>query len=136
MNDRNQILKILNLKTIAVVGMSDKKNRPSYYVSWYMHQNGYKIIPVNPFHSYIKGKKCYPELESIKVPIDIVNIFRKSEYAISIVAAAIKKKAKAIWMQDGVINKEAGELAKKEGLLLVMNDCILRQHRHHKAKLN
>ena len=136
MNDRNQILKILNLKTIAVVGMSDKKNRPSYYVSWYMHQNGYKIIPVNPFHSYIKGKKCYPEIESIKIPIDIVNIFRKSEYAIPIVTAAIEKEAKAVWMQDGVVNKEAAKLARKAGMQVVMNDCILRQHQNFKNDLH
>tara|TARA_B100000427_G_scaffold323812_1_gene327864 strand:+ start:460 stop:870 length:411 start_codon:yes stop_codon:yes gene_type:complete len=135
MNDHNYILKILTLKTIAVVGISNKKTRPSFYVSQYMERNGYEIIPVNPFYSNIQGKKCYPDLDSIKTPIDIINIFRRSEYVVPIVLSAIKKEAKAIWMQDGVVNKEAAKLANKRGILVIMNDCILRQHHNLKADL-
>ena len=135
MNNTNHILKILRLKTIAVVGISNKKNRPSFYVSGYMEKNGYKIIPVNPLHNNILGKKCYADLKSIKRPVDIVNVFRRSEYVVPIVRAAIEKKAKAVWMQDGVVNKEAAKLARKAGMQVVMNDCILRQHQNFKNDL-
>ena len=136
MNNSKHILKILRLKTIAVVGISNKKNRPSFYVSGYMEKNGYKIIPVNPLHNNILGKKCYADLKSIKRPVDIVNVFRRSEYVVPIVTAAIEKEAKAVWMQDGVVNKEAAKLARKAGMQVVMNDCILRQHQNFKGDLH
>ena len=136
MNNSNYILKILRLKTIAVVGISNKKTRPSFYVSEYMGKNGYEIIPVNPLHNNILGKKCYAELKSIKRPVDIVNVFRRSEYVVPIVTAAIEKEAKAVWMQDGVVNKEAAKLARKAGIQFVMNDCILRQHQYFKNDLH
>ena len=135
MNNTNHILKILRLKTIAVVGISNKKTRPSFYVSEYMEKNGYEIIPVNPLNNIILGKKCYADLKSIKRPVDIVNVFRRSEYVVPIVRAAIEKKAKAVWMQDGVVNKEAAKLARKAGMQVVMNDCILRQHQNFKNDL-
>ena len=135
MNKTNHILKILRLKTIAVVGISNRKTRPSFYVSEYMEKNGYEIIPVNPLNNIILGKKCYADLKSIKRPVDIVNVFRRSEYVVPIVRAAIVKKAKAVWMQDGVVNKEAAKLARKAGMQVVMNDCILRQHQNFKNDL-
>ncbi len=122
------ITKIFRMKTIAVVGFSSKKHRPSYFVSLYMKQNGYNIIPVNPNHKIIDDMKCYPDLQSIKVTIDIVNIFRRSEYVPEIVESAISIKAKAIWMQDDVINENAEKIAKEAGLLVIMNDCMLRRH--------
>ena len=136
MNNTNHILKILRLKTIAVVGISNKKTRPSFYVSEYMEKNGYDIIPINPLHNNILGKKCYADLNSIKRPVDIVNVFRRSEYVVPIVTAAIEKEAKAVWMQDGVVNKEAAKLARKAGIQVVMNDCILRQHQNFKNDLH
>ena len=128
MNDTNQILEILKLKNIAVIGASNKKERPSYFVSQYMLQHGYKIIPVNPLHKKINNTTCYPNLDTIKTTIETVNIFRKSEYVLPVVISAIKNGVKAIWMQDGIINLEAFEAAKNAGLLVVMNDCILRRH--------
>ena len=136
MNNSKHILKILRLKTIAVVGISNKKTRPSFYVSEYMKINGYEIIPVNPLHNNILGKKCYADLKSIKRPVGIVNVFRRSEYVVPIVTAAIEKEAKAVWMQDGVVNKEAAKLARKAGMQVVMNDCILRQHQNFKNDLH
>ena len=135
MNNSKHILKILRLKTIAVVGISNKKTRPSFYVSEYMEKNGYEIIPVNPLHTNILGKKCHADLKSIKRPVDIVNVFRRSEYVVPIVTAAIEKEAKAVWMQDGLVNKVAAKLGKKAGMQVVMNDCILRQHQNFKNDL-
>ena len=128
MNNTNQILEILKLKNIAVIGASNKKERPSYFVSQYMLKHGYKIIPVNPLHKKINNTTCYPNLDTIKTTIDTVNIFRKSEYVLPIVVSAIKNGIKAIWMQDGVINYEAKILAINAGLLVVMDNCILREH--------
>ena len=128
MNNANQILEILKLKNIAVIGASNKKERPSYFVSQYMLQHGYKIIPVNPLHKKINNTTCYPNLDTIKTTIETVNIFRKSEYVLPVVISAIKNGVKAIWMQDGVINYKAKKLAKNAGLLVVMDNCILRQH--------
>ena len=136
MNNSKHILKILRLKTIAVVGISNKKTRPSFYVSEYMEKNGYEIIPVNPLHNNILGKKCYADLKSIKRPVDIVNVFRRSEYVVPITIAAIEKEAKAVWMQDGVVNEKAAKLARKAGMQVVMNDCILRQHQNFKNDLH
>ena len=126
--DDNQIIKILELKSIAIVGLSNNDHKPSYQVYKYLNSNKYNIKPVNPNYHIIDNKKCYPDLESINEPIDTVNIFRKSEYVLPIIESSIKINAKAIWMQDGIINQEAFEAAKNAGLLVVMNDCILRRH--------
>ena len=127
---KNEIIrKIFQLKTIAVVGLSPNKVRPSHYVSTYMRNNGYNIIPVNPGHNYIEGVRCYPNLESIKKDVDIINIFRKSEFVPDIVRSAILIKSKAIWMQDSIFHNKAAKNAKDAGLMVVMNDCILRQHK-------
>ena len=134
MIDQAKIRKILEYKSIAVVGFSPKEERPSNYVSMYMQKNGYLITPVNPGHQYIGNLKCYPSLESIDHPIDIVNIFRRSEFVYNIVKSSIFINAKAIWMQDSVYDKMAERLAIEKGIMVVMDDCILRQHKIFKGK--
>ena len=126
--ENNQIIKILELKCIALVGLSNKYYKPSYQIFKYLNRNQYNTIPVNPNYRIISNKKCYPDIESINEPVDTINIFRRSEYVLPIIESAIKVSAKAIWMQDGVINQEAFEVAKNAGMLVVMNDCILRRH--------
>ena len=122
------VKQILLLKNIAVVGISSRKERPSNYVSTYMKKNGYNIIPINPNYKIIDELTCYPNLESVKTTIDTVTIFRKPEFAIPIVRSAISIKAKAIWMQDGVVNEKAKNIATAAGLMVIINDCMLRQH--------
>ena len=129
MNDSNTIREILKLNNIAVVGMSPKQERPSHYVAMYLKENGYTIYPVNPGHDKIAGIDCYPDLKSIPDSIDVVDIFRRSEFIPLIVDSAISIGAKAVWMQDTVIHEEAGKKAEDAGLLVVMDDCMLRQHR-------
>ena len=133
MNNSNTIREILQLKTIAVVGMSPKPERPSHYVAMYLKEYGYTIYPVNPGHDKIAGMVCYPDLESIPDPIDVVNIFRRSEFVPLIVDSAITIGAKAVWMQDTVIHEEASKKAEEAGLMVVMNDCMLRKHRQLNA---
>ena len=129
MNDLQTIKKIFKMNTIAVVGMSPNPKRPSHYVALYLREQDYEIIPVNPGHEKIAGMDCYPDLESIPDSIDVVDIFRRSEFAPPIVDSAIAIGAKAVWMQDTVIHEEAGKKAEDAGLLVVMDDCMLRQHR-------
>ena len=129
MNSLVDIKEIFSMQTIAVVGMSPKPERPSHYVSMYMKEQGYNIIPVNPGHDEIAGIKCYPSLKEISEPVDVVDVFRRSEYILPIAESAINIKAKALWIQDGVINHEAAELANNSGLIVVMDDCMLRRHR-------
>ena len=128
MNSKETINKIFTMKSIAVVGMSPKPERPSHYVALYLKENGYDIIPVNPGHSKIAGMKSYPNLIDIPSKVDIVDIFRKPEYVLPIVKEAIKISAKAIWLQDDIINEEAAKIATSKNLLFVMNDCMLRRH--------
>ena len=134
MKYQSKIKKILDYRSIAVVGFSPKEERPSNYVSIYMQKNGYLITPVNPGHQHIGNLKCYPNLESIDHPIDIVNIFRRSEYVYDIVKSSIFINAKAVWMQDSVNDKMAERLAIEKGIMVVMDDCILRQHKIFKGK--
>ena len=129
MNSLDNFNKIFSMQTIAVVGMSPKPERPSHYVSMYMKDQGYNIIPVNPGHNEIAGIKCYPSLSEISEPVDVVDVFRRSEFILPIAESAINIKAKALWLQDGVINHEAAELANNSGLIVVMDDCMLRRHR-------
>ncbi len=128
MNTIETINKIFTMKSIAVVGMSPKPERPSHYVALYLKENGYDIIPVNPGHSEIAGFQTYPSLSDIPSKVEIVDIFRRSEYVMPIVKEAIKINAKALWLQDGIINEEASEIANSKNLLFVMNDCMLRRH--------
>jgi len=129
MNDSTTIQKIFDLKTIAVVGMSPKPERPSHYVALYLRDNGYTIFPVNPGQGEIAGLKCYPSLLDIPKTVNIVNVFRRPEHVMPIAEAAIKIGAKALWLQDAVINVEAVKIAERAGMLVVMNDCMLRRHR-------
>ena len=116
-------------KTIAVVGLSDSPLRPSHGVSAYMQSHGYRIIPVNPHIKECLGEKAYPDLADVPEKIDIVNIFRRSEYVEAIVDQAIQLKVPAIWMQEDVIHEKAAEKANKAGILVVMDRCILKEHR-------
>ena len=116
-------------RTIAVVGLSSKRFRPSYGVAEYMQRAGYRIVPVNPEEREVLGEKCYADLDSVPEAIDIVDIFRRSEFVPEIVEAAIRKGAKAIWMQEGVIHEEAARRAAEAGLDVVMDRCILKDHR-------
>ena len=129
MNDIDTIKKIYQMKTIAVVGMSPKPERPSHYVAMYLIENGYEVIPVNPGHKEIAGITSYPSLLDIPKKVDVVDVFRRPEYVLLIAEAAIKISAKALWLQDDVIHDDATNLAEKAGLLVVMNDCMLRRHR-------
>ena len=116
-------------KTIAVVGLSSHKYRPSFGVSQYMQRSGYRIIPVNPNEAEVLGEKCYARLEDIPVPVDVVNIFRRPEYVPEIVESALRIGAKGVWMQEGVEHEEAARRAREAGLLVVVDTCILKAHR-------
>ena len=111
-----------NSKTIAVVGLSPNPERPSHYVARYLQEQGYRIIPVNPLLQEVLGEKCYPDLGSLPEPVDMVDIFRRSEYVGPIVEEAIAIGAKYVWMQDGVVNEEAAANATSAGLSVVMNN--------------
>jgi predicted CoA-binding protein len=115
--------------TIAVVGLSSSRFRASYSVSQYMQSAGYRIIPVNPNETEVLGEKAYARLEDVPEEIDIVDIFRRSEFVSNIVDAAIRSGARAVWMQDGVADESAAQRARAAGLFVIMDDCILRQHR-------
>ena len=115
-------------KTIAVVGLSSSPLRPSYGVSAYMQSHGYKILPINPLIKESLGENAYPLLRDVPVKIDIVNIFRRSEYVEAIVDQVIELKIPAVWMQEGVINQKAAEKAEKAGIFVAMDLCILKEH--------
>jgi predicted CoA-binding protein len=122
-------------QTIAVVGLSAKPERPSHRVAASLQQAGYRIFPVNPGQQEILGQTCWPHLAAIPYPVDIVNIFRKPDQVLPIVAEAVRIGAKVVWMQQGIINQEAAELAQQAGLLVVMDRCIHLEHlRLYKAQ--
>ncbi len=131
--NRDEDIKALlkNSKNIAVVGISDKQERDSFGVAKYLLSKGYNIIPVNPSLENWQGIKSYPNLSSIPkdIKLDIVDIFRKSDAVGEIVEESIKVKPKAIWMQLGVINEEAGKKASNSGMTVVMDKCIMVEHR-------
>lgn len=116
-------------RTIAVVGLSNRRMRPSYGVSEYMQRAGYRIVPVNPNETEVLGEKAYTTLDEVPGKIDIVDIFRRPEHVPEIVEAAIRVGAGAIWMQEGVVNEAAAERARSAGLTVVMDRCILKEHR-------
>ncbi len=129
MNEPETIRRILQFKTIAVVGLSPKPERPSHRIATYLKSVGYKIIPVNPGCSEILGETCYPTLKDIPETVDVVDVFRRPEHVLPIVEAAVEIGARALWLQDGVVNETAAQKAEQAGLLVVMNDCLMRQHR-------
>ncbi|MGF7184838.1 hypothetical protein GGQ84_000923 [Desulfitispora alkaliphila] len=119
------------IKTIAVVGLSDKPERPSYQVARYMQEKGFNIIPVNPRVDVVLGKKAYPDLAQIpdNVQVDMVNVFRKSEDVPPIAEEAVARKAKVLWMQEGVVSQEAAQIAEQAGLQVVMDKCVKKEYR-------
>jgi predicted CoA-binding protein len=116
-------------KTIAVVGLSDSPLRPSHGVSAYMQSQGYQIIPVNPQIAEALGEKSYPSLLEVPDKIDVVDVFRRPEFVDEIVEQAIQLKIPAIWLQEDVINERAAERARNAGIFVVMDRCILKEHR-------
>ena len=125
------IKKILSdSKTVAVVGISPNEDRPSYIVASYLKSKGYQIIPVRPDGEQILGEKVYHSLTEIpkEINVEVVDIFRKSEDVPPIVEEAIRRGARAVWMQEGIIHKEAGEKAEKAGLSVVMDRCMKKEH--------
>ena len=121
-----EILK--NSETIAVVGMSSKRHRPSYGVAQYLQSAGYRIIPVNPNEQEVLGEKAVACLEDIRQPVDVVDVFRRPEHVPEIVESAIRIGAKAVWMQEGVVHEQAAERARQAGLLVIMDSCLLKEH--------
>ena len=122
-------------KTIAVVGLSSRRMRPSYGVSEYMQSVGYRIIPVNPNEREVLGERSYPRLEDIPEKVDIVDIFRRAEHVPEIVESAIRIGARAIWMQEGVNHSRAAECARAAGLFVIEDSCILKEHMSRRSKL-
>jgi predicted CoA-binding protein len=128
-NEAERISKLLkSAKTIAVVGLTNAPIRPSYGVSHYMQSQGYRIIPVNPNITQWEGEKAYASLLEVPEKIDIVDVFRRSEAVPEVVEQAIRIKAPAIWMQEGVVHREAAEKARQAGIFVVMDKCILKEH--------
>lgn len=117
-----------NSKVVAVVGLSSKPDRPSYRVSSYLKRHGYRVIPVNPAEKEVLGEVSYPDLLSVPEKPDVVTIFRRSEDVPPIVEQAIRIGANAVWMQEGIVNEGAAELARKAGLAVVMDKCMHIEH--------
>lgn len=122
------VSRILALRVLAVVGLSPKPDRPSHYVSKYLQEHGYKIVPVNPGHKKLLGEDCWPSVADIPFPVDVVVVFRRPEEALTPILEAIAKKAKAVWLQDGVYHDEGERMARAAGLLVVSDDCLMRRH--------
>ena len=123
-----EVREILSLKNVAVIGISKHSEKAAHYVPKYLDSNGYNVIPVNPTATKILEKKCYPNINQIKEPIDIVDIFRPSDQVLPVVEDAIKMKPKVIWLQEGIHNKEAEELARANGIKVIFNRCMLAEH--------
>ena len=133
MNEKILFNSIFSLNKIAVVGMSANANRPSNQIGFYLKEQGYNIYPVNPNYDKINELKCFSDLNGIKDSIDIINIFRHTDHVLPIVKDSIKINPKVIWFQDGVVNYEAIDLANKNGIQTIVDDCI---YRRHKAYIN
>lgn len=115
-------------RRVAVVGISDRPERDSHRVAAYLQRVGYEIVPVNPNVREVLGLRCWPSLDDAPGPIEVVDVFRRSELVPPVVDAAIRVGARAVWMQDGVIHEEAAAKARAAGLLVVMDRCMLRDH--------
>ncbi len=124
----DEIRQIFALKNVAVVGMSKHEEKAAHFVPKYLFDNGFDITPVNPNASEILGKKCYSNIENVEKEIAIVDVFRPSDQVLSVVKDAIKIKPKVIWLQEGIHNVEAEELAKNAGIKVVFNRCMLAEH--------
>jgi len=117
-----------NAKTLAVVGLSSKPTRPSHGVASYMQKHGYRIIPVNPGEESVLGEKAYAAVDLVPDAVDVVVIFRRPECVPEVVEEAIRKGAKVVWMQEGVVNEDAARRAREAGLEVVQDRCILKEH--------
>jgi predicted CoA-binding protein len=124
----DQIRQILSLKKVAVVGMSQNPRKAAHGVPRYLSENGYDITPVNPNADEILGKKCFDDISQVQGEIDIVDVFRPSDQVLPVVKEAIKKNPKVIWLQEGIHNVEAEELARDAGIKVVFNRCMLAEH--------
>ena len=124
-----EIIEILNLKKVAVIGMSKHQEKAAHFVPKYLLENGFDIIPINPNSDEILNKKCYKEINDIKDDIDIVDVFRPSEDVLPFVKDAIKKNPKVIWLQEGIHNEEAENLAREHGIDVIFNRCMLAEHK-------
>ncbi len=124
----DDIRKIFSLKNVAVVGMSKNEGKAAHYVPKYLSQQGYNIMPINPTADQILERKSFHSIEEVDQPIDIVDVFRPSDQVLPVVQQAIKKKPKVIWLQEGIHNSEAEELARKAGIQVVFNRCMLAEH--------
>ena len=128
-DDISSLRRILkNCRTIAVVGLSAQWHRPSFFAAKYMQQHGYRIVPVNPRYDEVLGEKCYPSLEAIPFPLDMVDVFRRSEDVLPFAEVAIAIGAKCLWQQIGVVNAEADALVRAAGLASVMDRCVKIEH--------
>ena len=123
-----EIKEILALRNVAVVGISKNPEKAAHYVPKYLASNEYNVIPVNPNAEKILEKKCYTTVNQVEEPVDIVDVFRPSDQVLSVVKEAIKIKPKVIWLQEGIHNEEAEELAKNHGIKVVFNRCMLAEH--------
>ena len=125
MDDVPTIRRILTENNVlAVVGLSANESRPSFFAAKYMQDHGYKIIPVNPRYDQILGNTCYPDLESIPEPVDIIDVFQRPDRVMPLAESAVAIKAKVLWMQLGVVNQEAEQAARTGGLEVIMNRCV------------
>ena len=123
-----QIIDILSLRTVAVIGMSKHSSKAAHYVPKYLIDNGYDVTPVNPNAEKILNISCYDYVSEIEGPVDIIDVFRPSEQISSIIRDCIEKKPKVIWLQEGIHDFESEELARKAGILVVFNRCMLAEH--------
>jgi predicted CoA-binding protein len=127
MGDEELIELLKSAKNIAVVGLSSKPARASFGVGRFLQRQGYRVIPVNPGETEVLGERAYPQVQDIPDPVDIVDIFRRSEGVPAVVADALLKKPRCIWMQEGVVNHEGARMAEAAGVPVVMNRCILKE---------
>lgn len=134
MKAQDVVADILALKTVAVFGCSPKTDRPSHYVAAYLKEQGYRVVPVNPGQKELLGETCYPSLSAIPFPVDVVDVFRRSEEVLPVIEEAIRIQAKALWLQDGITHPEGEAKARAAGLLVVSDDCMLREHKSRGLK--
>ena len=124
--------RMLQAKRIAIVGMSDDPDRPSHGIGGYLLSHGYEVIPVNPTHDEVLGMKCYPRLQDVPGPIDLVNVFRRAEFCADVARDAVAVRAKALWLQSGIRNEEARQLAREANIDYVHDRCIMVEHLHRR----
>ena len=127
---RRDVAEILRkYRTVAVVGLSSREDRPSYRVARYLKEHGYRIIPVNPRETEVMGERCYPDLSRRRRAVEVVDVFRRSGQVPRVVAEAIYSGAKAIWMQEGIVHEAAARRAREAGMEVVMDRCMMAEHR-------